>query len=204
MNWRLPSPGFLRDETGSNAVEFALVSVLVLIMLLGIIDMARFTWELNAQKAAARAGARYAAVHPPAATELVGFSALTTCSLGGGLSIPTGTIPDFTCTSTGCTKSTGYTCTNINSATLSTTNFNNIVDYMKTYDPRIAASNVKVVYRERGLGIAGSPSSVGTDVSPLITVSLQNIVFQPIALKILGITLVMPSVSTTMTAEDMA
>lgn len=202
----ISSARFLRDESGSNAVEFTLVSVVVLVLLLGIIDMARFAWEFNSQKAAARAGARYAAVHPPAAGQLIGFDAVSKCSIGGGLSIPIGTIPDYVCTSSGCTTQcpATYTCSCVPTGSYSATNFTNIVSYMQGYDPRISAANVVVSYRERGLGISGTPSAIGNDSSPLITVSLQNVTFSPIALRILGVTFKMPSVSTTMTAEDMA
>lgn len=197
--------GFARDEHGATAVEFAIVCLLVIVVLLGIIDMARFAWEYNSQKAAARAGARYAAVNAPVVSELVTFDAVTQCNIPGGDPIPTGAVSDFTCTSTACNKTTGTTAgTCISTGTLVSANFTKIVTAMQRYDPRISASNVVIQYRERGLGIAGVPSSiVPTDASPLITVSLQNITFSPIALKVFGVSFTMPSVSTTFTAEDM-
>lgn len=196
---------FLRSECGATAAEFTIVSVLTLVLLIGILDLARFAWEFNSQKAAARAGARYAAVHAPAVTQLVDFDAVTSCSgadLGGGQKITTGMVPDYTCTSASCTGTTASGCGLSGNGTLSTTNFNAIVTYMKRYNPRIAASNVTIFYKERGLGVAGNP--YGTDVSPLITVSLQNLTFRPIALRIFGVTLNYPSVATTLTAEDMS
>ena len=196
--------GFYGDVAGSTAVEFALISMLFISLMLGSIDMARFAWEFNAQKGAARAGARYAATHPPVVTQLVDFNAVTSCSLGGGVMLTTGMVPDYTCTSTGstasCTISGANTCSVGNTA--STTNFDAIVNYMRQFNPRISAGNVSVSYKERGLGVAGNP--YGTDVSPLITVSLRNMTFRPIALRIFGVTLNYPSVATTLTAEDLS
>lgn len=196
---------FWRSESAAAAVEFTIVSVVTLILLLGILDLARFAWEFNSQKAAARAGARFAAVHEPAVTQLINFDATAApCSIGGGQKITSGMVHDFTCNSTGCTASAapggGSAC--LTSGTLDLDNFNAIVDYMQRYDPRIAAANVTVTYRERGLGVSGNP--YGTDVSPLITVSLRDLTFTPIALRLLGITLTMPSAATTITAEDLS
>ena len=196
---------FVRSSGGATAVEFALISMVFLGVLLGAIDMARFAWEFNAQKAAARAGARFAAVHPPAVTELADFHAITACSglgFGGGENLTSGIIPDYTCTSTSCTGTAASGCGLSGAGTLSTTNFNAIVNYMKRYNPRISASNVEIKYRERGLGVAGNP--FGTDVSPLITVTLTGVTFRPIALRIFGVNLPLPSVATTITAEDMS
>lgn len=53
-----------------------------------------------------------------------------------------------------------------------------------------------------GAEIAGNP--YGADVSPLITVSLRNVTFRLIALRLFGMTLNLPSVATTLTAEDMS
>lgn len=190
---------FGRNCSGAAAAEFALVSVIFLTMLLGILDMARFAWEFNSEKAAARAGARYAVVSQPAVQELISFDAVSKCGIAGGEFIPNGTVSDFTCTSTGCTASGAGSC--LSSGTLNSTNFNAIVARMQGYDPRISASNVTVKYAERGMGMSGNP--FGTDVSPLVTVSLRNVTFSPIALKMFGVTLNLPSVSTTFTAEDL-
>ena len=44
----------------------------------------------------------------------------------------------------------------------------------------------------------------GTDVEPLITVSITGLTFRPMALRIFGITLTLPSVETTFSGEDLA
>ena len=186
---------YLTDETGAAAAEFAMVSVLFITMMLGIIDGARFAWEFNSAKAAARAGARLAAVSPPVVQQLVDFDAVNgSLALPGGSSLPTDgvSIPDYSCNSTTCTSS----------GTRVAANFTPIVTRMQQYYPRVQAANVTIKYRERGLGIAGNP--YGTDVQPLITVSITGIVFRPLSLRIFGATFVLPSVETTFSGEDLA
>jgi len=101
-------------------------------------------------------------------------------------------IPDYSCNSTTCTSS----------GTRVAANFTPIVTRMQQYYPRVQAANVTIKYRERGLGIAGNP--YGTDVQPLITVSITGIVFRPLSLRIFGATFVLPSVETTFSGEDLA
>lgn len=186
--------GYARDETGSTAVEFALVSIVFLTLMFGIIDAARFAWEFNSAKAAARAGARFAAVSPPVVQQLVAYDAIGSLGLPGGSSLPTDgvAIPDYSCNSTTCTSS----------GTQVAANFTPIVTRMQQYYPKVQASNVTIKYRERGLGVAGNP--FGTDVQPLITVSITGLTFRPMALGIFGITLTLPAVETTFSGEDLA
>ena len=185
---------YLADEAGAAAAEFALVSIIFLSMMLGIIDAARFAWEFNSAKAAARAGARLAVVSPPVVSQLVAYNAVTSLSLPGGAPLPTDgvSIPDYSCTSTSCTSS----------GTLVSANFTPIVTRMQQYYRKVQAANVTIKYRERGLGVAGNP--YGTDVQPLITVSLQNITFRPLSLSLFGVTWTLPNVETTFSGEDLA
>jgi hypothetical protein len=97
--------------------------------------------------------------------------------------------------------------TSVNSAA-----FTAIVTRMAQIKPGITAANVEVSYRGSGFGYAGSaPTGPGggsappetMEISPLVTVSLKDVVFTPItSLLLAGIT--MPSFTTTMTAEDSA
>lgn len=191
---------YVGDEQGATAVEFSIVALIVILMFLGIMDLARFAWELNSQKAAARAGARYAAVHPPVADALLNVDGMA-CGLNGGSLISNGLVADIRCTSSLCSVTKAGSCVNPASKAPNG-NFSKVVGYMQGYDPRISASNVVIEYKERGMGVAGNP--YGTDVSPLITVSVTGAPFQPIALRMFGVTFNMPSVATTMTAEDLS
>lgn len=53
-----------RDQRGAAAVEFALVSVILLTLLIGIIQFSIWFWGYQAGSHAAREAARYAAVEP--------------------------------------------------------------------------------------------------------------------------------------------
>jgi len=97
------------------------------------------------------------------------------------------------CTSTGCN---GY-------GPLDSNAFNAIVAEMQKIDDRIQAANVVVEYRHIGVAsMAGNP--VGSDITPTVTIRLQNMVFNFITPGLAGIASVtMPSFVTTMTGEDL-
>ena len=48
----------IRDDRGASAAEFTLVLPLLLLMLFGIIDTARFMWAVNRSEKAAQMGVR--------------------------------------------------------------------------------------------------------------------------------------------------
>ena len=52
-----------RDESGQSIVEFALILPLLLLIITGLFDAARATWQENTLAYAAREGTRYAIVH---------------------------------------------------------------------------------------------------------------------------------------------
>ena len=112
------------------------------------------------------------------------------------------------CTSTGCTCSVSP-CPSV--GTFDSTTFNNvIVSRMQLIYPAIKAENVEVRYSGSGLGFADSSTSVGgggggateqMEVSPLVTVRLKDLTFDPVT-SLLFASIPMPSFSTTLTAED--
>jgi len=57
------------DETGQSLIEFALILPLVLLIVTGLFDVARATWQENTLAYAAREGTRYAIVHGSAAMD---------------------------------------------------------------------------------------------------------------------------------------
>lgn len=67
------SRSFARDESGAALVEFALISIVLLILLFGIIDFGRMLYTKNSLTNAAREGGRYAAVmeNPPASVDSI-------------------------------------------------------------------------------------------------------------------------------------
>ena len=58
-----------REERGQTLVEFAFVCVLFLTVLFGIIEFGRALWTWNTIVQATRAGARFAVVEAPSATD---------------------------------------------------------------------------------------------------------------------------------------
>ena len=58
-----------RDEAGQSLIEFALVLPLILLIITGLFDVARATWQENTLAYAAREGTRYAIVHGSASVD---------------------------------------------------------------------------------------------------------------------------------------
>jgi Flp pilus assembly protein TadG len=58
-----------REEAGQALVEFALVLPLLLLIITGLFDVARATWQENTLAYAAREGTRYAIVHGSASLD---------------------------------------------------------------------------------------------------------------------------------------
>lgn len=185
------------DRRAASAAEFALVLPLLILLLFGIIDMGRFFWQLNESEKATQMGARIAIVTTPVSPDLVGASYITGTVKNGDL-IPASALGTLKCTSTGCTCETAP-CPG-GAGDVDPDAFGVIVERMTQMNPQITAANVVVRYSGSGFGYAGSADET-MDVQPLVTVSLINMSFNPIAL--LGLaSIAMPAASATLTAED--
>lgn len=57
------------DDSGQSLIEFALVLPLLLLIMTGLFDVARATWQENTLAYAAREGTRYAIVHGSGAVD---------------------------------------------------------------------------------------------------------------------------------------
>ena len=199
----------VRCRSGSSAAEFALVLPLFLIFLFGIIDTGRFMWEYNKAEKATQVGARVAIVTNVLSSGLrdenyAGQTVNGTTIAAGGR-IPAGALGTIKCTDTTCTCETAPCPSNL--GTLDTATFNNVlVARMQQIDPAITAANVVIRYSGSGMGFAGNSSGSGSgteqmEISPLITVALQNLQFTPFT-SLLFATFSMPDFSTTLPAED--
>jgi hypothetical protein len=198
--------------SAASAAEMALVMPLLLLLLFGIIDAGRLMWEFNEAEKATQVGARVAIVTNVLSTGLrdADYEGTTVGSttIGPGDPIPAGALGTMVCTSTGCTCSVSP-CPSV--GTFDSTTFNNvIVSRMQLIYPAIKAENVEVRYSGSGLGFADSSTSVGgggggateqMEVSPLVTVRLKDLTFDPVT-SLLFASIPMPSFSTTLTAED--
>lgn len=192
---------FRRDEAGASAAEFALVLPLVLLFLFGIIDVGMYAWSFNKGEKATQMGVRMAVVTDPVAQGLTTQTYLGNDYGGGPLTqgdvIPAAALGLVTCTSGGCACTTAPC---LDDMTMDSTAFNLIVSRMQDFDPGIQAANVVVEYRGSGLGYAGDPQ--GMQISPLTTIRLQNLLYQPLTLFVFGGSVPLPSFSYTLTMED--
>jgi hypothetical protein len=197
---------FIRDQSGSSAVEFAIVLPLLLIFIFGIIDAGRWMGTYNEAEKATQMGARFAIVADPVTTGLntsyVGVSGLTQ-----GDVIPASAFGKVTCTGSGTGASIAAACSCATSpcpggvTTTTAQSFKNILARMQRFLPQLAASNVTIEYSSSGLGYAGSP--VLPDLSPLVTVKVTNMTFRPLTTFAL-VNMTMPNFTTTLTAEDLS
>jgi hypothetical protein len=190
---------FLADDRASSAAEFAMVLPLLLILIFGLIDAGRFMWDYNRAEKATQMGARFAAVADPAVGGLANYSFSLSDGIPQGNPVPTANFGSITCSNTACGSCTGSVC---GSLTYNSAAFTNIANRMIQIYPAITAANVRVTYRNVGLGFAGDPDN--SDVSPLITVTLTGMQFRPITTRIFNAAFNMPAFSASVTGEDLS
>jgi Flp pilus assembly protein TadG len=194
----------IHDRSGASAAEFAIVLPLLLVLILGIIDAGRWLWTVNQAEKATQMGARFAVVGNPV-TSAVAASYLGVGGLTQGDPIPASDFGKIRCTGTGSMSSVTATCncttTPCPSGVDSNSAFKNIVQRISLFLPGIQPSNVTVEYSSSGLGYAGNPN--GADLSPLVTVKLSGVEFVPITSMLLA-TIPLPTVTTSLTAEDLS
>jgi TadE-like protein len=206
-----------RDDNGGVLVEATIMITCMFVFVLGSVDFLFAFYQWNAATKAAQVGVRIAAVSDPVAKGLSGLSeSVVSASLRPGSVMPAFTVTcdgaAATCSCEGACKGVGgYDATAMqtivfgrgstacgDATSVYTAGMCDIFD-------RITPANVRIVYvqpaRLAGLGYAGRP---GGPV-PTIKISLQNITFQFFFLRdLLGFRNVhIPSVATTMTAEDL-
>ena len=189
---------FVRDDTAASAAEFAMIVPVFLILLLGMIDVGRYMWTINQAEKATQMGARYAVVTNPVPVLLTQDFNIEHGSTAGD-PVDTGDFNTATCTSTGagnatCTITGGLSSENAADAAA----FGKIIDWMKTFYPTVDYPNVRIIYKNVGLGFAGDPH--GPDVAALTTIELHDVTFQPLIL--FGGSINLPDVKAMLTLED--
>ena len=200
---------FIRDERGL-AAEFALVVPLLLLFVLGTIDIGYYAYRINQAEKATQMGARFASVTDPIAAEIATDSYVNTTVAGTfveqGDRIPPATFT-ITCTSAGTTCTcTGADCRRSAytkapaTGTPALSPFDRLLQRMQQIYPAIEATNLVVEYSGSGLGYAGNPN--GPDISPIITVKLDNMTHTPIAFSPFGASVDLPDFAYSITAED--
>ncbi len=180
-----------------------MVLPLLLIMMFGTVDVGRFMWELNQAEKATQLGARFAVVTTPVSNGIV-TADYADASLDSGDLIPADRLGALKCTSAGCTCVS--TCPEVTDLSVNSAAFNAIVARMHAFKPDVAAANVEVTYRGSGFGFAddtagGGGGSDTMEISPLVTVSLKDLEFEPLTCFILC-NIGLPAFATTLPAED--
>lgn len=187
-----------RCSQGAGAAEFALVLPLLLIFIFGIIDVGRLMWTWNRAEKATQMGVRYAVVTNMVPSGLASYSFATGTQVGAvlqGNPVPSTSWGGVTCTSTACTnKGTGPT------PGFDTAAFTAITQRMQAFMPELQASNITIEYDNVGLGYSGDPN--GPDVSPLVTVKIAGLSFQPLTLIAFSQAITLPDFRAALTLED--
>jgi Flp pilus assembly protein TadG len=189
---------FMRDQRGASAAEFALTLPLLVLLLLGLIDVGRFMYEMNSAEKATQMGVRYAVSTEMVPAGLETYSFATSGGILAGEPVPTSSFEQATCDTSTCSCTPGgAACT---AAGYDAAAFDAIVARMKIFYPYITDTNVTVEYRNVGLGFSGDPG--GSDVAALVTVRLQGIQYRPLTGLLFGVAIPMGAFSAALTLED--
>lgn len=182
-------PRLLRQRGGNTAAEFALVLPLLLLLLFGIIEAGRLMWYWNRAEKATQMAVRYATVTKPIASGMVGYSFVGVDGLTQGDIIPRTAYGTMTCTVASGGSSPTCSCDdNCPWGTAAdSTAFSDLLAYVQNYMPELSAQNIVVEYSPSGLGYAGNPGADGMDISPMVTIGLQNVPYQPMLLRMFGV-----------------
>ena len=187
---------FWADRSAGPAAEFALVVPLLILFLFGIIDVGRLMWTWNQAEKATQQGVRLAAVTNMIPSGLRDYSFAVSGSVPQGDVVPQSSFSAITCDEASCACPSGAPCAF--GTTRDATAFSALVERIALFKPDVTAADVTITYAWSGLGFSGDPN--GPDVSPLVTVSLANLTFQPLIL--MGLEVGLPAFSATLTMED--
>jgi Flp pilus assembly protein TadG len=182
-----------RDDSGGVLVEATVMLTILFVFLLGAVDFLFAFYQWNAAAKAVQLGARIAAVSDPVDLGLRNLSNAGLYGVSPGDAMPanaftvtcTGTdVNSGTCTCSGtCTGTGTYNAVNMGKIVFGRAGDNNgsCRDNSALVPPgyfsgmchmfsRVKPQNVRVIYRQTGLGFAGRPDGP----VPTITVELQN------------------------------
>jgi TadE-like protein len=191
--------GLFRHERGTSSVEFALISMALVVLGFGIVEVGWFSYQWNAAQKATQLGVRLAVVSDPIPN---GLETATCTGLAGANCASGDSFGTITCGSSGCTGGSSY-------SGARTAVFNAIVTRMRAVQPLIQSANVQVVYRDvphlRWVGRARSTLNPTGGVVPEVTVRLQNLTYRWLILgSMLGLpNLNMGGFTATQIGEDM-
>lgn len=188
----------LKRSEGAAALEFALVSIPLLLITIGIMEFGFALFQWNTAEKATQFGVRRAVVSAPVAEGINTFIGKTNSNEWGDEPMP-----DFANSAVVCNGATSQ-CSN--GFTFSAAAHNRIVSKMQQIFPLVKASNVVVEYSPMGLGFVGRCGAV-----PSVTVRLQNMAYDFIVIDSLlnlvggpgAASIAMPGFTATMVGEDL-
>lgn len=192
---------FAAEAGGAVIVEFTLVVMLLLAITFGIVELGIAMWSYNSAEAGTRNGVRFAVESDPVASAISTYNAVVDDGMAPGQSLAG--LPGFTvtCDSTGCTCTVGDCSVLGNDLGHDSAAFAAVVNAVRQFFPRATAEDVFVDYTHVGLGFAGRP---GPDIVPLVTVRLQRLPYDFIAMNAFGLAdLTMPPFLASLPAEDL-
>ena len=214
MAFRLHRRKLIADASGAAAIEFAIISLALVLFTFAILDVGFALYWFNRAEKATQLGVRIAAVSNPVTDFLPGFSGTAGAAPGTSCESPTGTLQSFcdhadiTCSVSGTTG----TCTASGGGFGEPGNFVdaafiNIFNEMRVLYPQLSSENVQVEYRPSVLGFAGRPGNeVGTyNIVPQVTVRIVNLEYNYVALgALLGLQkFTLPVISASLIGEDL-
>jgi hypothetical protein len=204
----------VRDGRGSHSVELVYVLGGLTLLTAGIVDFGRAVFDWNAVEKAVQVGAREAVVRDPIALPIKTYFECNppadpsdpNTGLGAWCADANGALKaqcnfgTVVCTSTGCTRNgTGLASTKVDQ-----TIFNSILAAMHGALPRLQPENVTIRYTPTALGFIGKPKGP----IPEVTAQVSNVPFNFSLLEVFGnftgVTLTVPTLSVTLTGEDLS
>ena len=205
--FRLRRRKLITDTSGAAAIEFAIISLALVLFTFAILDVGFALYWFNRAEKATQLGVRVAVVSDPVTDFLTTFSgtegggtAGTSCSDANGVIIPDCVHPDITCTAANGTGS----CT---TGVFSDASFSKIFNEMRVLYPQLSSDNVEVEYRPSPLGFIGRTGAVADtyNIVPQVTVRIVNLTYTYVALgALLGLQpFTLPVISASMTGEDL-
>jgi Flp pilus assembly protein TadG len=192
---------FLHDTRGTSAVEFALVTPLVILFLLGLFDSGFYAWRFNQTEKAAQMGLRYAVVTNSVSSDLntatyVGDTHCTPNPLTAGDTICAAALGRLTCGSASCRCDAAPCPGTARDAAA----FANVAKRIRAFAPWVQNQNIEIEYTGSGLGFAGDPN--GMSIQPIVGVKLINVSTRPMTGLLFGAQLSLPNIIRSLPMED--
>ncbi|MCZ6587187.1 MAG: pilus assembly protein [Alphaproteobacteria bacterium] len=212
--FRLRRRKLIADTSGAAAIEFAIISLVLVLFTFAILDVGFALYWFNRAEKATQMGVRVASVSNPVTDFLASFSgtgggtAGVSCSDGSGVIIAACDHADITCSVSGTTG----TCTSAGGSFGEPGNFVDaafikIFNEMMVMYPQLSSTNVQVEYRPSPLGFIGRPGAIADtyNLVPQVTVRIVNLEYNYIALgALLGLQkFTLPVISASLIGEDL-